>query len=97
MDQERYHKEDYDMIYIITTLHYFIDLMIIPVMLIAIFTILERFNILESKGLTPSSPLLTMMASALTNKDTFTGKDITMQTDTDQEKIAKSPKLPKPN
>jgi hypothetical protein len=47
------------------------------------------FNILESKSITPSSPLLNMLASMLTNKDTFTGKDITMQTDTDAEKAGK--------
>ncbi len=47
------------------------------------------FNILESRSITPSSPLLTMMSSILTNRDSFTGKDITMQTDTAGEKTAK--------
>lgn len=47
------------------------------------------FNILESHSLTPSSPLLNMMSAMLTNKDSFTGKDITMQTDTEEEKVSK--------
>lgn len=47
------------------------------------------FNILESHSITPSSPLLNMLASAITNKDTFTGKDIVMKTDTKGEKISK--------
>ncbi len=47
------------------------------------------FNILESHSITPSSPLLTMMSAMLTNKDSFTGKDITMKTDTSGEKTAK--------
>lgn len=47
------------------------------------------FNILESHSITPSSPLLTTMSAMLTNRDSFTGKDITMQTDTSTEKTAK--------
>jgi len=47
------------------------------------------FNILESHSITPSSPLLTMMSAMLTNKDSFTGKDITMKTDTTGEKTSK--------
>jgi hypothetical protein len=47
------------------------------------------FNILESHSLTPSSPLLNILASALTNKDPFTNKDIIMTTDTTEEKTTK--------
>ncbi|MDD5178318.1 MAG: hypothetical protein PHT54_03515 [Candidatus Nanoarchaeia archaeon] len=47
------------------------------------------FNILESHSITPSSPFLNMMSAMLTNRDSFTGKDIVMRTDTQGEKVSK--------
>jgi hypothetical protein len=47
------------------------------------------FNILEERSITPSSPLLSILSSVITNRDSFTGKDITMKTDTENEKIQK--------
>lgn len=47
------------------------------------------FNIIESKSILPSNPILNTVASILTNKDIFTGKDITRITDTPLEKAQK--------
>lgn len=47
------------------------------------------FNILESKNISPSSPVLTILSAMLSNRDSFTNKDITIQTDTQAEKVQK--------
>jgi len=47
------------------------------------------FNIIEERSITPSSPALTIMASLLTNRDTFTGREIFRKNDEKSTKIKK--------
>ena len=47
------------------------------------------FNVLETKSLTPSNPIFNTLASIVTNKDPFTGKDMTDPSDTPEEKAQK--------
>jgi len=47
------------------------------------------FNIIESRSILPSNPILNTVASILTNKDVFTGREITKETDTSLEKAQK--------
>lgn len=47
------------------------------------------FNILENHSILPSNPILNVIAGLLANKDIFTGKDITLPTDTPLEKAQK--------
>lgn len=47
------------------------------------------FNILETRGLMPSSPALTILAALFYNKNSFTGKDIWLNTDTEEERATK--------
>lgn len=47
------------------------------------------FNALESNSIKASNPLLNIFASVITNRDTFTGKDIYNSTDTTEEKAQK--------
>lgn len=51
------------------------------------------FNVVESKSLTPSNPVLTMTSAIVTNKDSFTGKELYSWTDTSEEKAAKVAKF----
>lgn len=47
------------------------------------------FNILETRSILPSNPLLNTTAAILTNRDIFTGKELTKKTDTTKEKAEK--------
>ena len=47
------------------------------------------FNILESKSILPSSPVLTILSSLLQNRDTFYNRDIYLTSDTSAEKVKK--------
>ena len=47
------------------------------------------FNILETRSILPSNPILNSIASVLTNKDIFTGKELVKETDTSVEKSEK--------
>ncbi|MEK6882518.1 MAG: hypothetical protein AABY22_23050, partial [Nanoarchaeota archaeon] len=47
------------------------------------------FNILETRSILPSNPLLNSIAGILTNKDIFTGKELVKETDTVIEKTEK--------
>ena len=47
------------------------------------------FNILEGSSLLPSNPILDLTAALLANRDTFTGRDITLKSDTPLEKFQK--------
>ena len=47
------------------------------------------FNILETRSILPSNPLMNSIASILTNKDIFTGRELTKETDTTAEKAEK--------
>lgn len=47
------------------------------------------FNILETNSILPSNPLLNILAGQLTNKDVFTGRDLTLKSDTPTEAMQK--------
>ena len=50
------------------------------------------FNILETEKLSPQSPVFNILTSLFQNQNTFTGKDITLSTDTVLEKAEKHAK-----
>lgn len=47
------------------------------------------FNIIETQSITPSNPVLNITSSLLLNKDSFTGREIYEETDTEAEKSQK--------
>jgi len=47
------------------------------------------FNILEKRSIVPSSPVVTVGAGLITNRDPFTGRDLVEKTDSQKERIQK--------
>ena len=47
------------------------------------------FNIIESRSIQPGNPVFSILTALITNKNTFTGKDITQTTDSPSEKFMK--------